>query len=224
MNEREIKALVKSTVAECREFFRKEGWCSSVWNVDVTVSFSAKRARSFGGIRRGRPFISLAMGRYVGTTDGSFYEYRSFQHDRDIGTILNNTVKSVKALVVHEMAHALQYSGSQETIAACVGASKFDSNGHGKLWKGIYRAARKAIVNDETVQIMPKPVRVFKLRARNTMKRAEALQWIREAKNRGWTNKEIICHLVTIHFFKKTTATTYTYSVETPFRPYEYNN
>jgi hypothetical protein len=225
MNEREIKALVRSTVKECRQFFREQGWCSSTWDVKVTTSFAGRRNRSWGGARRGVPFISLALSRYVSTTDSAFHEYRSFRYDKDIGTIVGNTTKAIKALVVHEMSHALQFSGSKDLIAASVGTDikKNGVGGHGEFWKGIYRAARKALVNDDTVQILSKPVVVPGTLARNTMKRAEALQWISDRKRHGWTNQEIIHHMVVRLAFKRTTATTYTYSVQT-FHAYRFNN
>lgn len=219
MNEREITALVNSTVKECREFFIKQGWATSSWNAKTKLSFSSARARSWGGMRRGQPFISLALRHFLNTTDATFREYQSFQHDPQIGTVAGNTAKAIKALVIHEMSHAIQYSGTNE-MAASVGASAFDSRGHGLLWKGLYRTTRNALLNGIETVIVPQdeivlsnaPIKLGAPR-QNTMKRADALAWIREAKARGQSNRTIINTLVMVHRFKKTTATTYTYSV-----------
>lgn len=214
MNEREIRALVKDTVKECREFFRQQGWCSAIWDVKVQMSFSGRRKASYGGVRRGSPFISLVLHPYVNKHNANFYEYRSFQHDDEIGNIEGNTQKAVRALVVHEMSHALQYSGAKDVIAASMNiSSEVSVRGHGVFWKSIYRAARNALVNDDTTKAIKKPAKIVSAPA-HTMKRSAALAFIRDLKNQRWTNREIISCLVRHHYFKKTTATTYTYSVK----------
>lgn len=214
MNEREMRNLVKDTVKECREFFRQQGWCSAIWDVKVEMSFSGRRKSSYGGVRRGIPFISLVLHPYVNKHYANFYEYRSFQYDKEIGNIEGNTEKAVRALVVHEMSHALQYSGAKDVIAASMNiSSEVSVRGHGVFWKSIYRAARNALVNDETTRSIKKPAKVVTTPT-HTMKRSAALSMIARLKRQDWSNKEIIYFLVTHHFFKKTTATTYTYSVK----------
>ena len=217
MQARDIQALVMQTVKECTTLFKDKGWAPASWNARIKIDFGARRNRSWGGVRRGVPFISLALSRFVGTDVADFQEYRSFAHDREIGSIKGNTINAVRALVIHEMCHAIQYSGTNQ-MASSVGATGFgDRAGHGLLWKNLYRIARNTLmgkpVTIDTTNVAPVKTVKVEEPARNTIKRSEALQLIASWKRRGYANTDIIFKLIVEYGFKKTTATTYTYSV-----------
>lgn len=217
MNPKQIEATVNETIKECKQFFVAQGWATNQWNPVVRLSFSEHRNRSWGGRRNGRPFVSLALKRFVGKQDADFIEYPSFARDADIGTVHGNTIKAVKALVVHEMCHAIQHT-TPNAIFANAGITTRDTRGHGNLWKSVYRLSRKALVNQLQSSapkqvVQPIQLNVTKTEPTHTMKRQDALAWIRRLKAIGASNRDIIHMLVTSHGFKKTTATTYTYSV-----------
>lgn len=218
MQANQIQAIINEAVEDCTKHFKARGWASDNWKCDVRVDFSNSRNRSWGGQRRGRPFISLAVGHYVGRDNADFIEYKSFRADSQIGSVKGNTARAIKALVIHEMCHAIQFSGT-DRMSASFGVDKYskDSRGHGYLWKSLYRISRSALLNSSTVNV-PAPIAQsvqspIAQPAGATMKRSDALEWIRESKRRGHSNKTIINTLVVVHNFKKTTATTYTYSV-----------
>lgn len=146
MTENEIKYLVRTTVAQCKHFFKCNGWIPDDWHPKVKLSFSQHRVRSWGGVRNNQPFISLALIKFANTTKATFHEYPSFAHDPEIGTIYEDTEKAVKALVIHEMCHALQHSQKQN-LSASFNASSKDAKAHGSLWKNLYRHTRNTLVN-----------------------------------------------------------------------------
>lgn len=212
MQSREIQALVNATVKECTKLFKDNGWADRSWGVDVRMSFSSHRNRSWGGMRRGRPFISLALLRYVGRVNADFIEYKSFNRDREIGSVMGDTTTAIRALVMHEMCHAIQYTGTNQ-MAASVGATGFgDRSGHGNLWKNLYRATRNALLG-QPAKIEPTYI-TTPVVTTNTIQRGEALRLIRRWITAGVTKRNIINCLVCDYGFKKTTATTYTYSIK----------
>ena len=85
MNQSEILMLVNQTVDECKFMFSNYGWVPEGWEVVVKTSFSPRRRRSWGGVRRGQPLITLALSRFDGTTHASFHEYLSFMSSPVIG-------------------------------------------------------------------------------------------------------------------------------------------
>lgn len=221
MEIREIEAVVDQTVAECKAFFLKNGWVDSKWTVDVKTSFSGRRNRSWGGMKRGRSFISLALSGYmINSATKTFPEYRSFAHDKEIGTYVGSVANCLRALIIHEMCHAIQFTGSAASAFKMKGE---DTRGHGALWKTLYRQTRNTLLNYRNEANIPvvktatpkaKPVKKIVDRQQNAMGRQEALMYIRSMINRGFTKSEVINLLVTKFDYKKTTATTYVYSVK----------
>lgn len=118
------------------------------------------RRRSRGGTRQGKPFISIAVFQY--RPDGLYWfeEYKSFERDRDIGSVNNVTfMQYCKTLICHEVAHAIQLSiggrvAGVVTYADAVSARQALGNvdlttGHGDGWKMIYKSLRVQHVNSE---------------------------------------------------------------------------
>lgn len=213
----QVSAIVDQTVEQCTELFKSQGWASITWKADVKKAFSGRRNRSWGGRRNGSPFISLALIRYVGrSSEQSFIEYKSFQQDPEIGNVLDNTVNAIRALVIHEMCHAIQYTGSDK-MAASAGIKSLgwtgDAVGHGQLWKTLYRITRNALLNKDVKVVEVSEIKEVEVARTHTMSRPNALYLIRSRKAAGVANKDIIAELVNRHGYKKTTATTYVYSV-----------
>jgi hypothetical protein len=218
MKAQELNEIVKQAVAECTDFFKAQGWVPDDWCIRVTTDFSPRRNRSWGGTRHRVPFISLALHRFTGTNVASFHEYRSFQHDPEIGSVNNNTINAVRATVAHEACHAVQHSCTTHASAAI---GEYDSSGHGAMWKEMYRRTRRALGLVRPTTGMTEVKRVKRVIATPTqnntsmIKRPEAMRIIASLKHTGHSNRTIIDVLVNQHGLKKTTATTYTYSVPT---------
>lgn len=145
-----IQSFVDETVAKVLTYVR--GKYDPKFDPLIRTSFSISRHRSWGGMRRGRPFISLALYRYTGmSSHHTFTEYKSFAHDREIGSVKDaKWQKCLAALIVHEIGHALQYGVSVKDVSAAlsVDADEFGTTrGHCEFWKTIYRDLRNVFVN-----------------------------------------------------------------------------
>lgn len=214
MNERDIAAAVTCAVKQCKNLFIERRWVNSDWNPKVVTSFSRRRARSWGGKRNGIPFISLSLHHFINKTTATMHEYKSFERDPEIGTISGPTEQVIRALVAHEMCHAAQFSGVAANAAKIAGNYK-DLRGHGRVWKNMYRETRRALVNGNNVPVVsaPEEKEIVSEPPQNMIKRKEALRLIASWRHAGHPNAVIISRLVIQYGFKKSTATTYTYSV-----------
>lgn len=145
-----IQSFVDQTVAKVLVYIHSK--YDPKFDPIIRISFSGSRSRSWGGKRRGKPFISLALLSYAGMSNAhTFREYKSFEHDPEIGSVKSSQwQKCLAALIVHEIGHALQYSVSVKDISAAlsVDTDEFETTrGHCELWKTIYRDLRKVFVN-----------------------------------------------------------------------------
>lgn len=118
----EAEALVYETTKLCARVARRKSSELSLpsdWKPRVKISWSRGRSRSRGGrISSTHTYghhggISLVMHRYVpvsGDGGGTFSEYKMFADDPTIGAFQSDDWRdAVKALVAHEVAHAIQY-------------------------------------------------------------------------------------------------------------------
>lgn len=217
--------LINKIYDEATAYARDRGWVDSAWTCDVKIDASPRRTRSWGGQRGRRPFISLAVRPHL---NGTLVEYSSFRDDPEIGTVTGSVEKALAALTVHELAHAIQYSGNKDAIAGNSLEAKQDTGGHGVLWRKIYRALRKNFVNNKEWPLLGvgsyrdddgwssdyyASCTFAHLRAPS---RTEARQLAFEMFKRGCTASEIIRHLVA-KSMKKTTASTYVYEVKSAY-------
>ena len=75
-------------------------------NLEIRISDSPKRRCSWGGIRRGNPYISLSI---KSAQSGIFREYTQIGFHPIIGDIIGDWKTYVTALVCHELAHAVDW-------------------------------------------------------------------------------------------------------------------
>lgn len=148
MTEDQIYNLVHSTVNRCTEFFYDTGLVKPNWSVQTTISFCSRRVNNWGGVRaNGQPFISLALNSYLNTSRESFHEYVEFANDKLIGSIYNSTNKSIRALTMHELSHAVELSNPTKAARAIgMRLTQKDLVGHGELWKNIYSFTRENLL------------------------------------------------------------------------------
>lgn len=135
------------------EFARERFNLPETWTPVVRLDFNPRRKRSWGGRRivggRGHPmvpFMSLVLSRYLGGELTTFSEYKRFEKDPVIGTFEGKTWENALAcLIAHEIAHAVQYTITDEELVKELGGRK---RGHGVFWQNIYAIFRKRFINN----------------------------------------------------------------------------
>lgn len=207
--------LINKICKEAIAYAREQGWVDSKWNCAVKIDTSPRRSRSWGGQRYGKPFVSLAIRPHL---NGVLTEYSSFKNDPEIGTVSGSVEKALAALTVHELAHAMQYSGNKTAMAGNSVEAKRDTHGHGALWRKIYRALRVNIVNNKQWAPYQKDDKttIKMILASTCPSRAEARQIALRMFREGNKAGDIIRHLIGRNM-KKTTASTYVYEVKSLF-------
>lgn len=159
----QYKTLSEMTVVEifalgtAREMVRfiRETYKSDEFYINIRLDFSPRRKRSWGGVRNGVGFISLAMHRYAEAQKNkksiSFEEYSSFSNDKVIGSVIcANWKHSLAALIAHEIAHAVQFSGVKTAVNASCNLGENSTaykEKHGIVWKKVYSLLREQYVN-----------------------------------------------------------------------------
>ena len=197
MNQSEITDLIEETVESCTQFFKSKNWVRDDWECNIRYSFSPRRKTSWGGLSsKHEPRISLYLFKYLNTKKATFREYKAFSADPEIGTVYKNTEAAIRALVIHEMSHAVQQSSCRKRLGI-----KNDGP-HGERWKMIYRETRNHLLNP-----------YMKKYVGPTIDKALALELIAERKIMDWTNRAIILELVNEFGYKENSAKTYVYSV-----------
>lgn len=209
----EIVTIVNDQVRKTVKFFAAEGWVDEDWIPSVRIDFLVYRRRSWGGRGgSGKDFISLETSTFLDESVDSFPEYPRFAADPEIGSVFGDRDRAIRTLVVHEMAHALQYSKYSRKVAEMLKVTE-GFKGHKEFWRAIYRLTRRALVNPaDTPQFNPaKKVKEEKpyTSPLPPLKRKDAFEKIRKALAEGQTAKEIIEFLVAQHGMKKSTAAVY---------------
>ena len=115
----------------------------------INLDWNPRRRSSRGGHYSAGPGISIAMDRMV--PDSPFgdddlieiyrvYEYKSFDADKEIGGIYSNfKYQKLQLVVLHEIAHALQYYSYR--------INNFRCKPHGITFKNFYRRLRNKFLN-----------------------------------------------------------------------------
>lgn len=122
--------------------------CSSFQMGEVKFDFSKRRVTSKGGISKLEgvwvPFINIAMHNYTQPTNVyRFYEYKSYDEDKVIGGFYSDNIEHrLKAVLCHEMAHAIQFWRSYYCNLQNV-------KPHGEEFKTYYAAIRQVFLNNE---------------------------------------------------------------------------
>ena len=115
----------------------------------VNLDWNPRRRTSRGGHYSAGPGISIAMHSMVpespfGDDDlieiYRVYEYKSFDADKEIGGIYSNfKYQKLQLVVLHEIAHALQYYSYR--------INNFRCKPHGITFKNFYRRLRNKFLN-----------------------------------------------------------------------------
>lgn len=108
------------------------------------LDWSEKRRCSRGGYYADGPGINIAMhGATRGYVTGEIqrvYEYASFDNDRFIGGIYTrDKYDKLRLIILHEIAHALQYYSYR--------VNRFRCKPHGTVWKNFYLRLRNQFLN-----------------------------------------------------------------------------
>lgn len=108
----------------------------------IRFDWSPKRKSSRGGIYAAGPGINIALNWYpvsfLGV--GRFYEYKSFDANKVIGGFYyDDPMLKLQAIIVHEMAHTVQFFHYKKHNIKC--------KPHGKLFKKYYAELREEFIN-----------------------------------------------------------------------------
>jgi hypothetical protein len=109
----------------------------------IKFDWAPTRRSSRGGIYAKGPGINIAMNWvptcFVGI--GRFYEYKSFDSDKVIGGFFyDDPVLKLKAIIVHEMAHTIQFFHYKKEKIKC--------KPHGPIFKKYYAELREEFINN----------------------------------------------------------------------------
>lgn len=126
-----------------------EAWAKDTVHKDfqltkINLDWNPKRTSSRGGMYPSGPGINIAMAlAYPDNREETyrFYEYRSYDADSTIGGFYSkNPNDKLRAVICHEVAHALQYFQYSVTRIKC--------KPHGPVFKHYYKALRTEFIND----------------------------------------------------------------------------
>ena len=110
----------------------------------VKLDWSPNRRSSRGGMYADGPGINIAMMGCCRDHKGQIYrvyEYSSFNDDPDIGGFYTRrSYDKLDMVILHEIAHALQYYSYKINRHRC--------KPHGPVWKNFYSRLRNAFLNN----------------------------------------------------------------------------
>lgn len=146
--QKEAEQLVEATLAECMSVAKshRDVFDHRFSVPELTMSWAANRTRSRGGVRRGKPIVSIAMGCHVPTeipeVEGYYMtEYSHIRNSKRIGAFHSVDWRDVvKAVVCHEVAHSIQYQPLYQF-------NQFYQKPHGDGWRTLYGKLRDELVN-----------------------------------------------------------------------------
>jgi hypothetical protein len=111
----------------------------------LKLDWSAKRTSSRGGIYKTGPGINIAMNsaallQLPEHNIYRFYEYPAYDSDATIGGFYSTQYEhKLKAIIAHEVAHAVQFLEYKKTNTRC--------KPHGTIFKKYYKLFRTTFVN-----------------------------------------------------------------------------
>lgn len=164
----EIIKIVRDTIMECANVLHDvlpaaQGEAvlkaASVLRTEtLKVDFSARRARSNGGIRHRKAWMSIAAAHYLHIPDDqatTFHEYKSFAWNPVIGSLKDVCWRdALRCLVAHEFAHVAQFAIWYDPVTPPeVRAEMRPPHGYG--WKRLYRTLREKLINPNAKHIEP---------------------------------------------------------------------
>ncbi len=173
------------------EYVRSE-YNAPDFDVRIRCDYSTRRKCSWGGIRNGKNFISLALNGYHLASHYNdpvtFNEYKNFAADPVIGTVTAKWQKALAALIAHEMAHAVELGSIKQNAVSAHGLTAIGK--HGSLWKEIYRKFRINFVNNanfDDVKVVHNvaPLTITKIKTPEVQKK------IVKTYKKSWTSESI---------------------------------
>lgn len=109
----------------------------------IKLDWNPKRRSHRGGYYADGPGINMAMALLPKTPKGitlRFYEYRSFDTDPHIGGFYtDDSNQHNQAIVLHEVAHAVQFYSYKINNTRC--------KPHGPMFKNFYKRLRQGMLN-----------------------------------------------------------------------------
>jgi hypothetical protein len=117
----------------------------SDFTLTTKFDWSNKRVASRGGLYATGPGINIAMASAYPNNNGEvyrFYEYKSYDSDNTIGGFYaKDPILKLEALLLHEIAHAVQFFSYKKTGTRC--------KPHGPVFKNYYRILRTEFLNEK---------------------------------------------------------------------------
>lgn len=144
--------VIRRMARDCQLLLLKNyGTRLGSFNLLVRTRWDARTGagRSWGGWRKDRPYISIAMHRHA--IPFHMMEYASFAHDTEIGFV-RTTHREVHlaAIVAHEIAHAavcaMTYDKHRKGAFTAEALAAINKGAHDDGWKAIYRFLRRNYV------------------------------------------------------------------------------
>lgn len=141
MNKIEINAYAMKYTRTVEEWVISNIYDS--FTLDVKLDWSNKRVASRGGLYAKGPGINMAMYHSYPNNNGEvyrFYEYKSYDSNKTIGGFYaKDPLLKLEALLLHEIAHAVQFFSYKLTGVRC--------KPHGPVFKGYYKQLREHFLN-----------------------------------------------------------------------------
>ena len=150
-----IKAEVDRQLVIVGDLFNEINAVNMRDEIWLKFSFADGVRRSRAGRRKDKPFMSFALSAFKIFTKHdtkTFYEYKAFSSDDEIGTAHNCLLgQYVSLLVAHEISHVVQFELHfmffNKLISEWRGYCWSDiRKAHGSGWRKIYKSIRKAAV------------------------------------------------------------------------------
>lgn len=183
--EREVDAYVNALVEEFKVYICAE-YQIEKFDLKMIVRYSDRYRKSWGGVKHGKPYISLVVSPYINCRSHQhFNEYAHIKNDAEIGEFWGSWRKVIGALIAHELAHCVEYMNKLLYTKSAALSNETGFGNHGAVWQKIYRDLRGNFINshfyrDITYVVPPVKDDVIKLGPR----RAKAERKITVTKSR----------------------------------------
>lgn len=146
---RHISAIIAEYIAFARERFDVD-----ISSLKPIITFRKTLRLGSGGLdKHNNPYMRLNLGSIVQHDVLAYNEYKDLARYRSIGGFAtNNWQHWIEALVLHEVAHVVQFSLPYSKSKLRISAKTYNTighyeNGHGKFFQTIYHVFREKFLN-----------------------------------------------------------------------------
>lgn len=150
----EVETTAQAMVKLACELLRRKGSplkAPKGFHADLRLKLSwhENRASSRGGMRNGKPWVSLALRELRPNRDTfNFCEYDHIANSKNMGTCHGSWQVYLAALVAHEVSHAVQHKCLRMSSSNWGGFTRSQlRTSHGMGWQEVYRYLRVSWVN-----------------------------------------------------------------------------